>query len=486
MKTAITNKRLIDEDFLKERQEVLSVWPTGKEVDLDEAIEYHKRMPRHKILPERLARAKQEGEILVMPMTGKATVEETIADDVFAEKSGADIIFVISDAYTRKLNLTAAEAAIEQSKRLNKSTLNGYPFINHGVKQSRRIVEAVDRAFLCNANNDEDGRMLAEIAFASGWTDAICHDLRDLITHGKNYPADRRIHNNQYVCRLAGYYTERGAPIEMHVDGHVATYTPPSMGMSLAILQSLTAAEQGVKHLSLLFDVSISLNQNVAGLRVLRRLAEEYIHHRFNHKDVIVSISGYPWQYEYPRELFPAAALASWICAISILAPVDWVFIKSLEEAVMTPSKEANGHSIQIYKWLLRTLKGQRLPESEDLKAEEKIIEAETRAIIEKTLELGDGDPAIGRLAALATGVIDAPFSPYAHLKGKVLPIRDAGGAIRWLEFGNLPFSREIIEYNVQKIAEREKAEKAKADIDMVIKDIGALAEPVVKEFGCT
>jgi len=46
--TLFRNKRIDEAEFLKERQSVLSMWPTGKDVDLDEAIAYHKNLPDHK------------------------------------------------------------------------------------------------------------------------------------------------------------------------------------------------------------------------------------------------------------------------------------------------------------------------------------------------------------------------------------------------------------------------------------------------------
>ena len=41
----IKNKKLRDDEFYKIRKEVLATWETGKEVDLDEAIAYHKSLP---------------------------------------------------------------------------------------------------------------------------------------------------------------------------------------------------------------------------------------------------------------------------------------------------------------------------------------------------------------------------------------------------------------------------------------------------------
>ena len=41
----IQNKRIPEGEFQKQRQEVLTQWPTGKDVNLEEAIAYHKSMP---------------------------------------------------------------------------------------------------------------------------------------------------------------------------------------------------------------------------------------------------------------------------------------------------------------------------------------------------------------------------------------------------------------------------------------------------------
>ncbi len=39
----VKQQRIDDTTFAKMRREVLSAWPTGREVDLDEAIEYQKK-----------------------------------------------------------------------------------------------------------------------------------------------------------------------------------------------------------------------------------------------------------------------------------------------------------------------------------------------------------------------------------------------------------------------------------------------------------
>ena len=50
----IKHKRIPDDEFNAIRADVLKQWPTGREVDLKEAIEYHKAMPAHKVFSKKL------------------------------------------------------------------------------------------------------------------------------------------------------------------------------------------------------------------------------------------------------------------------------------------------------------------------------------------------------------------------------------------------------------------------------------------------
>ena len=63
-KIKIRNKKIDKDTFFKERQEVLAKWPTGKDVDLDEAVEFHKSLPAKKVWVKKLAEAKRERRYL--------------------------------------------------------------------------------------------------------------------------------------------------------------------------------------------------------------------------------------------------------------------------------------------------------------------------------------------------------------------------------------------------------------------------------------
>ena len=49
----IKNKRISDDEFNRIRAEVLTQWPTGKDVDFQEAVEYQKSIPAERRFAEK-------------------------------------------------------------------------------------------------------------------------------------------------------------------------------------------------------------------------------------------------------------------------------------------------------------------------------------------------------------------------------------------------------------------------------------------------
>ena len=114
---------------------------------------------------------------------------------------------------------------------------------------------------------------------------------------------------------------------------------------------------------------------------------------------------------------------------------------------------------------------------SDKVEQEKEIIRLETRAIVDKCFELGNGDIAVGVCRGVEAGVLDVPFAPCRANAGLMLPCRDNDGAIRILNTGNLPFSQELKDFHAGKIEERAQAEKRKASFQMVIDDVYAIGK---------
>jgi len=66
----------IPEDvFARMRRQNLARWPTGAEVDLDEAVAFHRALPQHKQLAWVMRKAAEEGRCLTQPRGGFATLK---------------------------------------------------------------------------------------------------------------------------------------------------------------------------------------------------------------------------------------------------------------------------------------------------------------------------------------------------------------------------------------------------------------------------
>ena len=59
------------------------------------------------------------------------------------------------------------------------------------------------------------------------------------------------------------------------------------------------------------------------------------------------------------------------------------------------------------------------------LKEEKEIIIAETKCLLDKCFELGNGDIALGTVRAFQAGVLDIPFAPSRYNAGQMLPVRE-------------------------------------------------------------
>ena len=80
-------------------------------------------------------------------------------------------------------------------------------------------------------------------------------------------------------------------------------------------------------------------------------------------------------------------------------------------------------------------------------------------------------------MRVLQAGVLDIPWAPNQYVAGKVIPVRDASGAVRYLDHANLPFGSEVLEYHREKIREREKRDGRKVDYEAAIFDVTEISQ---------
>ena len=472
----IQNKRIPDGEFALLRQEVLTQWPTGKAVDLEEAVAYHKAMPASRNFSEKLLAAKRDGRTLVQPRAGVPVIEEHIKLMQYLEKEGeADLLPSTIDSYTRQNRYQEAENGIAESIRLGRAMLNGFPAVNHGVANCRRVIESVNVPMQVR-HGTPDARLLTEITYAGGFTSYEGGGISYNLPYCKNIPMERTIRDWQYVDRLTGLYEEMGVSINREPYGPLTgTLVPPCISHAAAIIEALLAAEQGVKNITVGYGQCGNLVQDIAAIRTLQELTDEYLQ-KYGYADVKVTTVLHQWMGGFPADEAKAFGVISSGSLIAALSKATKVIVKTPHEAVGIPTMEANAQGLRCTKQVVNMLSDQSFPETE-LEAEKEIIRQETRAIVDKCFELGGGDIAVGVCRGVEAGVLDVPFAPCRANAGLMLPCRDNNGAVRILNMGNLPFNQDLKDFHKAKIEERAAAEKRKASFQMVIDDVYAIGK---------
>jgi methylaspartate mutase epsilon subunit len=476
MEIKIRNRKIDEELFLKMHQQVLAEWPTGREVDLEEAVAYNRALPDSKNFMKVSLKQAAEGITTVWPRAGTPILEDEITLVKTLVSSGIRHVPVTTDSYTRNYQFEKATLALEESIKTGKVLLNGYPIVVHGVKNTRKVIESVDAAFSPRGAV----KLAMEIALASGMTAAGKSAFLEFGSYEKKRTLEDCFENTQYTNRLAGYYTERGAYITTDLHGFVPSGVfPMSMNIACMVVDALMAAEQGVRSIMPQVHFNGNMAQDLAWARVIPRILRRYLD-RFGYTDVIIpgNLCNKTPLFPVPQNMGSIFGYIGYTAMVAVISGAVAVYTSTIDEGAGVPTREAHALSYAATNWICNVVRQQK-PQF-DLKGvdeESKITEMEVDAIVERIIEMGEGDVMVGSIRAVEAGVIDSPFCPNIHVKDEVLGIKDSQGACRYLKFGNLPFNNEIKDFHRQKVGERERLEKRKMDYDVVIEDFWAFSK---------
>lgn len=474
----VRNKKLTQEEFLQEREEVLATWKTGSDpqLNLDEAVKFLKTVPDEKNFAVKLANAKKNGSrTLVQPRAGVAVIEKHIELLQYLEKAGADFLPSTIDSYTRQNRYAEGEKAIEESAKIGRSLLNGFPAVNHGVSGCKQVYNAINVPLQAR-HGTPDSRLLAEVVHAAGWTSNEGGAISYNLPYAKSVSIEDTVKYWQYCDRLVGYYEEQGVHINREPFGPLTgTLVPPSISNTIGIVEALLAAEQGVKNITVGYGMGGNVVQDIAAIRTLQKQTDEYLV-KYGYTDVCVTTVFHQWMGGFPADEAEAMGLIAMSSTVAALSGATKMINKTPHESVGIPTKEANADGIKASKLVTRLLQDQKFPECEALTREMNQIEKEVNCFMDAIFAAGEGDLAQGIVNAFAQGLIDIPFAPSKFNAGLILPARDNDGCIRILEFGKLALSDDIKEFHRKKIADRAASEGREVSFQLTIDDVCAVS----------
>jgi methylaspartate mutase epsilon subunit len=312
-----------------------------------------------------------------------------------------------------------------------------------------------------------------EIAYASGHTSSTGTPVSAFFNFAKDVPLETCLHDFQYCYRLMGTYQERGIPISAEFGGTFPHVAPYSTVFTMGIIPALIAAAQGVKYIVFgIYGMPGHFAQDVAAIHMYPKLGEEYLK-KLGYDDVHVSVMASCWGGVFPEDTAESFAVICLSAVTGMLGRAQIIHLKTVQESKTIPSKEANAASLRAGKKVINMLKDQ-MPQldNKDVEVESRMMELETRAIMDRLLDLGDGDVVVGVQKAVEEGVVDQAFAATRFAKGRMMAARDNEGAMRYLDPGNLPFNDEILDFHRQKLGEREKVQGRKIDYKNVTDDI--------------
>ncbi len=467
------------DDFATMRAENLARWPTGAEVDLEEAAEFHKSLPEHKQLGWVMRQAASEGRCLTQPRGGFGTLELQMELMRALDRDGmADIVPTTTDSYTRNEQWTQAETGIEESKKQGRSMLNGFPMVNYGPRETRKLIEAIGKPAIVLSGTAMP-RLTSEIGFASGYSGYLGSGIAYTTSYTKNTSIAEGIRNYQYLDRLAALYLEHGVELHRRQPGFLTgTNVPPSIAIAVGVLDALLAAGQGVRNYGLELGQTLHLIQDSAAIQVCGELAQEYLKAQ-GFKDMFTPVTSLHWMGAWPQDDAQATALVSYGGTLAAVGGAVSVTTKSTHEAYGIPTPDVNAEGLRTTRMAIYLARHIRLDDLPEFKAEVDLIRREAKPVIDKVLEMGDGDAAQGAVKALQAGVLDIPWSPNRFVKSRVMPARDADGYLRIYDPADMPIPKDVIAVHEERLKKRAEAEGVPYDTDLAIKSVYEISEPL-------
>jgi methylaspartate mutase epsilon subunit len=471
------------DDFADMRRENLARWPTGTEVDLDEAIEFHQSLPKHKQLGWVMRKAAAEGRCLTQPRGGFGTLELQLELMRALDGDGmADIVPTTTDSYTRNEQWSQADVGIEESKKEGRSMLNGFPMVNYGPKQTRKLIEAINKPAIVLSGTAMP-RLTCEIGFAAGFTGYLGSGIAYTTSYTKDTSIAEGIRNYQYLDRLAVLYQEKGIDLHRRQPGFLTgTNVPPCIAIAVGVLDALLAAGQGVRNYGLELGQTLHLIQDAAAIQVCGELAHEYLA-AAGFEDMFLPVTSLHWMGAWPQDEAQCAALVSYGGTLAAIGGAVSVTTKSTHESYGIPTPNANAEGLRTTRMAIYMARHIRLNELPEFQAEADLIRRETRPIIDRVLEMGDGDAALGAVRALEAGALDIPWSPNRFVQSRVMPARDLDGYLRVYDPGQMVFDPDVAEIHTERLMRRAEAEGVPYDQNLAVTSVYEISEPLDRLF---
>jgi methylaspartate mutase epsilon subunit len=183
----------------------------------------------------------------------------------------------------------------------------------------------------------------------------------------------------------------------------------------------------------------------------------------------------------WPHDDAQSAALVVYGGTLAAIGGAVSVTTKTTHEAFGLPTPAINAEALRMTRMAIYLARHIRLTGLPEFQFERDLIKREVRPIIDKVLEMGDGDVAVGTVRAFAAGVMDVPWSPNRHVRSRVMPARDADGCLRILDAGLMPCPEDVMEVHESRLRQRAVRDGVPFNDELAVASVFELSEPLAK-----
>lgn len=389
-----------------------------------------------------LRRADRRGRPVIQPRCGVGDHAEMCELLRLLDRHARpEILTVTIDSFTRLKQFRSAQQALAR----NPADLNGYPLVTHGWQRGRELIDSVPVPIEIR-HGSPDPRELFAVSLAAGFTSFEGGGVAYNLPYSKDVPLTLSMQAWHQVDRLCGELADVGVVVDRELFGTLtAVLLPPSISLTVSMLEAISASRDGVRCLSVAYPQSGEIHQDIAALRSIRVLAE-----RFLPSSVEVFPTLHEFMGVFPHDAEVADALILLGGLTGRLGGASKIISKTHQEARGIPDVHAN--IVGIRTTALGCTELLDFVQVDEAAIEEEMywLQREVIELVEPVLAERDLLTAIPR--AFADGRLDVPFSASKYAKAEVVPKRDATGAIRYLYTGGLPFSRQSRLHNDQRL----------------------------------
>lgn len=365
----------------------------------------------------------------------------------------ADLLTVTIDSYTRQNDYVGGSNALMIEKSTQQRVLNGYPLIHHGICANRELVATLAKPVQVR-HGTPDSRLLAELAFCSGYTAFEGGPITYCLPYAKKVSLAEAFRYWSYVEALIVEYQNHGRMINQESFAPLSgVLVPPILMLMVQILEGYWILRKGVRCLTLGITQLGSLTQDVALQRVLKRIVRELLQPQF--PAAKISYVYHHWMGPFPKSDGDANAIMRKGTLAAKLGGATKIIVKTTGESRGVPTLQDNINSLLENRVYLQQMAP--LEATTALHQEEAILWQEITHLLNAYGIQFSAHTDIAHLEQriielFATGQLDIPMAPNVSCHGMVLASRDQAGDVRVLHAGNVPFSADYLEHEARKL----------------------------------